>query len=195
MTLQASLEAIETNRLLLRQPAAADLAAIFEIHADPITNRFNPGGPMRSTQEAEALLQGWLAHWQAQGFGYWAIASREQPEQLLGFGGIMAKPSLGPTGLNLYFRFRPQAWGQGYASEMALAALALAFEQLYAPAVLAVVRPANMPSRKTLERIGMRLKGSLADVPGQPPSLLYEMSAAHYANTPHTLPLPTPFGA
>ncbi|MBB4842371.1 RimJ/RimL family protein N-acetyltransferase [Paucibacter oligotrophus] len=195
MTLQTPLAAIETSRLLLREPAAADLAAIFEIHADPITNRFNPGGPMRSVQEAEVLLQGWLAHWRAQGYGYWAIAARQQPEQLLGFGGIMAKPIEGQTGLNLYFRFRPQAWGQGYASEMALAALALAFEQLHAPAVLAVVRPANMPSRKTLERIGMRLKGSLADVPGQAPSLLYEMGARHYANTPHTLPMPTPFGA
>jgi len=195
MTLQESLAPIETMRLLLREPLASDLAALFEIHADPITNRFNPGGPMPSPEAAEALLQSWAAHWQAQGYGYWAIAAREQPEQLLGFGGIMAKPIDGQAGLNLYFRFRPQAWGQGYASEMSLAALALAFERLYAPAVLAVVRPANMPSRKTLERIGMRLKGSLADVPGQPPRLLYEMTAVHYANTPHTLPLPTPFGA
>lgn len=195
MTLHESLAPIETTRLLLRAPQASDLAALFEIHADPITHRFNPGGPLRSPEAAEALWQSWAAHWQAQGYGYWAIASREQPEQLLGFGGIMAKPIEGQTGLNLYFRFRPQAWGQGYASEMALAALALAFEQLYAPAVLAVVRPANMPSRKTLERIGLRLKGSLADVPGQAPSLLYEMTAAHYANTPHTLPMPTPFGA
>lgn len=196
--LEPLLATLDTARLTLRAPEASDLDAVFEVHADPITNRFNPAGALTSREAAQALLDGWQAHWQAQGFGYWAIALREQPEQLLGFGGIMAKPIEGHQSrldLNLYFRFRPQAWGQGYASEMAMAALALAFDQLRAPAVLAVVRPSNMPSRKTLERIGMRLKGALADVPGQAPSLLYEMSAEHYATVPKQVPPPTPFGA
>ncbi|QPF76749.1 GNAT family N-acetyltransferase [Roseateles sp. DAIF2] len=186
---------LETARLLLRMPRETDLDAIYELHADPVTNRFSPGGLLGSRAAAETLLQGWLAHWQVQGFGYWAIALREQPDELIGLGGIMSRPVAGQPGLYLYFRFRPQHWGQGYASEMAQAALALAFEQLQAGAVQAVVQPANTPSRKTLDRLGLLLKGSLADVPGQAPSLQYEITAARWAALPRTPTEPTPFGA
>lgn len=186
---------LETARLLLRAPREQDLDEIYGLHADPVTNRFSPGGPLHSAEAAAALLQGWLAHWQSQGFGYWVIAEREHPEQLLGCGGIMNRPIGGQPGLYLYFRFRPHAWGRGYASEMAQAALSQAFDILHAPAVQAVVQPANTPSRKTLERIGMLLKGSLADVPGQAPSLVYEITAARWATLPKTPPEPTPFGA
>lgn len=186
---------LETARLRLRAPGEADLDAVYALHADPVTNRFSPGGLLQSRAAAHELLQGWLAHWQAQGFGYWAIALRERPEELIGLGGIMSRPVAGQPGLYLYFRFQPQHWGQGYASEMAQAALALAFGPLEAGAVQAVVQPANTPSRKTLERTGLLLKGSLADVPGQAPSLHYEITAARWAALPRTPAEPTPFGA
>ena len=46
-----------------------------------------------------------------------------------------------------------------------------------------------------LERAGLRLKGSLANVPGQPADLLYEIASAHYAEMPRLPPQATPFGA
>lgn len=184
-----------TERLLLRAPQPADLAALYEIQSDPVSQRFSPSAMPGSREEVLQQLDDWLAHWQAHEFGYWAIALREQPEELLGFGGLMHRMLAGRSGLALYFRFRPQAWGQGYAAEMTQAALALAFEQLQAPAVGAVVQPANTPSRKTLQRAGLRLKGSLANVPGQPADLLYEIGADHYAEMPRLPPQATPFGA
>lgn len=184
-----------TERLALRMPLASDLEAMFELHADPVANRLSPSGPLHSREASQALLQTWLTHWQAQGFGYWAIALREQPEQVIGFGGVMNRTVGGIGGLHLYFRFRPQFWGRGLASEMALAALELAFERLQAPNVLGVVLPSNTPSRKTLERIGMLLKSAQADVPGQAPNLVYEMTAARFVGLPKTPPAPTPFGA
>lgn len=190
-----SFATLSTERLLLRAPTAADLDALYEVHADPATNRFSPNGQMHSHAQAQVLLQAWLAHWQHAGYGYWAIALRAQPELLLGFGGLMNKAIDERQGLSLYFRFHPHAWGQGYASEMALAALEQAFARLRAGRVMAVVPPANAPSRKTLERIGMRLTGAWADEPGQPPSLLYEISAEQYAGMPRIKPMPIPFGA
>ncbi len=184
-----------TSRLALRAPQSSDLEAMFELLADPVANRFSACGCLATREASEALLAGWLAHWQAEGFGYWAITSREQPEQVLGFGGVMRRTVDGVSNLYLYFRIRPQAWGQGLASEMAMAALSLALDTLHEPRVLAVVMPANMPSRKTLERIGLLLKSSLADVPGQPPSLVYEITAERFAALPKTQPAPTPFGA
>ncbi|MCV2360306.1 GNAT family N-acetyltransferase [Paucibacter sp. TC2R-5] len=191
----AAFGAAATSRLLLRPPRADDLEAVFELHADPVCTRCSASATLVGRDEAQVLLQGWLDHWQANGFGYWVISAREQPDVVLGFGGVMHKTVDGVNGPYLYFRFRPQAWGQGFASEMALKALSLSFDALQQAHVLAVVLPANTPSRKTLERLGMLLKSALADVPGQPPSLVYELSAARFAGLPKVQPQPTPFGA
>ncbi|WP_158080897.1 GNAT family N-acetyltransferase [Pelomonas sp. KK5] len=180
----------ETARLLLRAPTADDLEAVFALHADPIANRFSASGPMPTREASAELLESWLAHWREHGYGYWAIASREEPQRLIGFGGVMNRCVAGVKGLHLYFRFLPQAWGQGLASEMALAALELVFDTLHEASVLAVVLPQNTPSRKTLERIGMLLKTS-----SEGGSLVYEMTAERFAQIPRTPPAPTPFGA
>ena len=190
-----AIQPLETARLILRAPAPEDLEAVFELHADPVANRFSASGPMPTREASAELLDSWLAHWKMQGFGYWAIAAREQPAHVIGFGGVMSRTVGGVTGLHLYFRFRPQAWGQGLASEMAMSALEVAFQTLHASQVLAVVLPPNTPSRKTLERIGMLLKSSSAEVPGQTPSLVYEITAERFAELPKTPPPPTPFGA
>ena len=184
-----------TSRLLLRAPQAGDLDAVFELHADPICTRCSASATLGRRDEAQVLLQGWLDHWQTHGFGYWVISARAQPDVVIGFGGVMHKTAGGVSGLYLYFRFRPQAWGQGFASEMALKALTLSFSALQQAHVLAIVLPANTPSRKTLEHIGMLLKSALADVPGQAPSLVYELSAERFAGLPKVQPQPTPFGA
>ena len=47
---------VATERLLLRAPQAADLQAMFEIHADPIAHRFSPGAPMQRIDQAQQLL-------------------------------------------------------------------------------------------------------------------------------------------
>ena len=169
-----------TERLWLRAPQMADLAALHEFHADPATHRYNPAGCLSEPRDMEAELERWLLHWQHHGFGYWVACLRAQPHQVLGVGGIMRKRIDDQQAMNLHFRFRPQAWGQGYASETSCAALALAFEQLHEAEVLSVVRPANQPARRTLDRVGLRLIGAWGDVPGQAASLIYEMNEGCY---------------
>ena len=41
----------------LRAPRAEDLGALHALHADPVTNRFSPGGPLHSRAEAAVLQQ------------------------------------------------------------------------------------------------------------------------------------------
>lgn len=169
-----------TERLWLRAPQAQDLLALHEFHADPATHRYNPAGCLRELPEMQAELDRWLLHWQHHGFGYWLACRRDQPQQVLGVGGVMRKRIDDRQAMNLHFRFHPRAWGQGYAAETCCAALALAFEQLHEAEVLSVVRPANQPARRTLERAGLRLIGAWGDVPGQAASLIYEMNEACY---------------
>jgi RimJ/RimL family protein N-acetyltransferase len=169
-----------TQRLILRRPRAGDIDAVFAIHGDPETNRFNPAGPMQTLDQADTVLSGWRAHWDAQGFGYWAISAIDAPNHLIGFGGIVRKALDGRATLNLYFRFRPEAWSKGYASELASAALKLAFETLGEKEVVGIVRRDNAPSIKALQRTGLKLAGEIDDVPPREPSLIFAIAADDY---------------
>jgi len=165
------LDLLTSDRLILRAPGPNDLATLFAIHRDPHTNRHNPGGPMKSQEEALATLQTWLKHWQAYDFGYWAAARKETPETVIGFGGLRWRELEGERRPNLYFRFAPPAWRHGYATELGRAALQMAWTELVQPAVYATTRPDNLASIRTLERLGLKCRGELLDEYGT--SLLF----------------------
>lgn len=158
---------------LLRRPTLADLPAARRIHCDPRTNAFRPGGAP-TPQEVEGTLLLWLEHWDAHGFGYWAV-ERQEDGAVVGFGGVMHAQHGPHVGLNLYFRLGPEVWSQGLARLIGRAALEEAFVRRELPCVLGLVRPANLPSRRALERLGLRAFDTLDDVPGEALSLLYRI--------------------
>jgi ribosomal-protein-alanine N-acetyltransferase len=187
--------AMVTRRLVLRPPSEADLDILMALYADPAVNRFCAAATPHGRAATQTQLQAWLDHWQTRGFGHWAIAERDQPDTLIGFGGLMHRSVAGHAGLYLYYRITPQAWGRGLASEMALYAFSQAFEQRHEGAVVAAVLPNNAPTRKTLECLGMRLKGTLADGPGSAAALLYELSTERWASLPRPEPEAIAFAA
>jgi [ribosomal protein S5]-alanine N-acetyltransferase len=187
--------AMVTSRLVLRPPRDSDLDTLMALYADPAVTRFCAAATPQGRAATEDQLRGWIAHWQAHGFGCWAIAQRERPDTLIGFGGLMHRTIAGHPGLYLYYRISSQAWGRGLASEMALHAFAQAFEQRREGAVFAAVLPSNAPTRKTLECMGLRLKGTLADGPGSAAALLYELTAERWASMPRCEPEPVAFAA
>lgn len=164
-----------TAAFRLRRPALTDVDGAIAIHCDPATNVFKPGGAPTEAQVREYLPL-WLAHWDAHGFGYWTV-ERDDGE-IVGFGGIMQKAVGRHFGLNLYFRLRPDVWGSGLASRIGRESLREAFEVRDFDRVLGLVRPHNLPSRRALERLGMVQFDTVDDVPGEPLSLIYEITAA-----------------
>ncbi|MBI9050095.1 MAG: GNAT family N-acetyltransferase [Anaerolineaceae bacterium] len=171
----SDLQSCQTNRLLLQRPIDAHLPAVVAVHIDPETNRFNPSGPP-TAEVCKTLFSTWLAHWHDHGFGYWSVATLQQPDLIIGFGGIVLKKIAASEVLNLYFRFSPAAWGKGYATELGQAAIHSAFHVLDFAEVHALVRPDNLPSCAVLKRLGLQQIGEIDDVPGQPPSLLFNIS-------------------
>lgn len=181
MALSEAWGPMASGRLLLRAPVASDLEALHRIQSDPLTQRTRPQPTSR--EASLELLQSWQLHWQRWGYGCWAMSlGGDEGKDLLGFGGLMWQAVDGRQSLCLKLWLHPQSWGLGYATEVGELALQQAFQELHAPSVLALVRPTDLPTRRTLERLGMRLKGALADVPKQAPSLLFETTPAHRAH-------------
>lgn len=165
-----------TSRLILRPPHRDDLASVFAIHSDPATNQYNPAGPLTDISQAASMLDGWLSHWKDRGYGQWAIASREAPDSIIGFGGLSMRMYLDVERLNLGYRFAANSWGKGFATELSIAALEYGFDELGVQQIYAVVRPAHLASIRVLEKIGMQRVDPIDDVPGQAFSLVFQAS-------------------
>ncbi|ADO69558.1 GNAT family N-acetyltransferase [Stigmatella aurantiaca] len=150
-------ERVTTERLLLRAVHDSDVEAVFALHGDPETSRYSVSGPMRSLDAARKQLDVWLGDWSSRGIGYWGVERRDDPGVAVGFGGLRHKVIDGQQVLNLAYRFAPKAWGSGYATELARAALELAREHLPETPVVAVIHPENEASIRVATRLGMRL--------------------------------------
>lgn len=146
-----------TARLLLRPPTPADLEALVEVEADPRTNRHRPGGaPDRA--EVERHLAEVLRSWAEHGVGYWLA---EHEGAVVGTGGLRRAELHGQACWNLYYRFRPAAWGRGLAGELAEQAVLLASEQQCPLPVVARTRPANAAAQRVAERAGLERRPDL----------------------------------
>ncbi|GAB2778551.1 GNAT family N-acetyltransferase [Amycolatopsis magusensis] len=143
--------AIHTERLILRPLRLDDREAVVRIQSDPETNRFNPDPP--DVRQAGKQFEYWLSHWEEHGYGYFAVVEAATGE-VAGVGGVQSKEMHDEQLVNLYYRFRPQSWGKGYATEMARAAVEWAERALPDRPVVISVALVNEPSRRVAEKLG-----------------------------------------
>lgn len=172
--------ALTSTRLLLRPLAIGDADDLYRIYGDPDTNTFNPAGPYPSLHYAQQRLAAWMAEYERYGYGNWAIALRETPARIVGFAGITVRELEGALTHNLGYRFSPETWGKGIASEFCHFALGYAFTTLDLHEVTAVVRPAHLASQRVLEKAGMIKTATVNDVPDAAPSLVYRLTSLQW---------------
>ncbi|MEN7548715.1 GNAT family N-acetyltransferase [Rapidithrix thailandica] len=164
-----------TERLILKQPEHDDIDHFFEIYSDPETNLFNPLGPVSDRKIAARILNAMIEHWEKYKFGAWKIMEKSQPDVVIGFGGLNYRLYNEELKLNLGFRFGKQAWGKGYATELARKAIAFGFNEFNKKAIYGLVRPKNAASINVLEKCGLTPVAELDDVPGEEKSLIYKI--------------------
>lgn len=151
---------IGTERLILRNWKPSDLAPWAAMNADPEVMEHFPATLSRAEAEAVAhSLQSAIDH---QGWGFWAVERRDDGA-FLGFTGLKAVPERVPfaPAVEIGWRMARHAWGAGYASEAARAALAHGFEVLKLPRIVSFTATTNLRSQAVMERIGMTRRPDL----------------------------------
>lgn len=141
-----------TERLVLAAVSEADLADLHALSADARVWTHFPSGRHTDLATSQAQVESFAAAWVHDGLGYWTARLRSTGE-FVGVGGCMAK---GDLAWNLYYRFRPEAQGLGYAGELTQAAIHAAHEIDDRP-VVAYLLEHNVASRRTAERAGLSL--------------------------------------
>jgi ribosomal-protein-alanine N-acetyltransferase len=144
---------IETERLRLRIISRDDLDDLAALFADPDVVKYVGDGKPASREEAEKTVDSIIAHWQKHGFGRW-IATDKSSGRFLGFGGLR---SLSGTP-EVVYHLTKQSWGQGFATELARAALRFGFDERGFDRIVAIAKPPNIASIHVMEKLGMQFE-------------------------------------
>lgn len=146
---------IETPRLRLRPLTLDDTDALFAVWGDAETMKFYPPPCLR--EEVAALIEKQLQRYSADGTGLWALELKETGA-VIGDAGLLIQDVEGNAELEIAYHLRRDRWGNGFATEAALACRDFAFSELGKTRLISLVRPENVPSRRVAERVGMSIE-------------------------------------
>ena len=145
---------IRTERLWLRSWRDSDLEPFARLNADAEVMRYFTAPLAR--EESDEFAREIRAQIEAQGWGRWAV----EIVDVIPFAGFIGLSRPRFTAhftpcTEISWRLAADCWGHGYATEGALAALDFGFHELKVPEIVAFTTPANAPSRRVMDRIGM----------------------------------------
>lgn len=176
---------LETDRLVLRDWRAEDWPQFFACTNTPAVMRWL-GGVLddQSAAATRARVEGCRAR---NGFCFWVV-ERKDDREILGFCGLKRADAPGssvPGAVEIGWRLREDAWGQGYAREAASAVLDTAFDRFGADEVVALTVEGNAASWGLMKRLGMRHRTELgyADTRFEPPirdHIVYSIDRAEW---------------
>ena len=150
---------IDTGRLILRRFTLDDLRAFHQLCSRPEIIRYAQSTPLASLEEARAMMHAAPFHdYATYGYGRFACVWKESGE-VIGFSGVKYVPEIGDTELG--YRFLPEFWGLGLATEAGRASIEFARTDLHLGRLVAMVHPENVASANVLTKLGFAVEKQL----------------------------------
>jgi ribosomal-protein-alanine N-acetyltransferase len=146
---------VETARLRLRPFTLEDIDGLWRIASDPEVMRYIGDGVPFTREETLSNLTNIVNVSERRGYGRWALEKKEGGG-LIGYCGLACGSE--EVGVELVYLLARAEWGKGIVNEAAWASLRYGFESLGFDSIAAVTRPDNWPSRRVMERLGMKFE-------------------------------------
>ena len=152
---------LETDRLILRQPALDDFEPLCELMGDEVTTRFIGG--VQSPPIVWRSLCGIVGHWALRGYGFFSVIEKESGAWLGRIGPWFPhgwpQPEVG-------WSLNRASWGRGYATEAAAATMDYVFDELGWRDVIHLIHADNAASQAVAAKLGSRNSGEEVEVAG-----------------------------
>jgi ribosomal-protein-alanine N-acetyltransferase len=157
-----SMQAIQTERLTLREFREEDWKSAHDYASDPQVVRYMEWGP-NTEEESKNFIQRALANQNEQPRKNFTLAIiLKATNKLIGGCGIYVSNPANQEGYIGYVLNR-KFWRQGYATEAAQALLKFGFNQLKLHRIFATCDPENIASAHVMEKIGMQQEGHIRE--------------------------------
>jgi [ribosomal protein S5]-alanine N-acetyltransferase len=148
------LSSVTTERLFGRRPEPGDLEGYVRIFTDPRVDEDLWPADLRTSDKVAAILKGSIEHWDRWEFGPWTVLERSS-DRIVGRVGLEYTTKFGHPEVEVEWFIDPDAWGRGYATEMAQEAVRAAFTTLGLDELISYTTPDNTASRAVMEKLGM----------------------------------------
>ena len=147
---------LETERLLLRPVTLDDTPGFFTLDSDPEVHRYLGNQPVTTKDQSAMMIQGILDQYQRNGIGRLAIIEKKTGN-FVGWSGLKYEEAIRDFGYyDLGYRLIRSFWGQGYATEAAIASLKWGYEEQGYADIYAAADADNVASNRILTKLGTR---------------------------------------
>jgi len=160
----------QTQRLEHRAMTISDTEAFFSLNSNPEVMRYTGEPPLESIEAARDAIENY-PDFETVGYGRWACVLKET-NAMIGFCGLKYLTDL--DCVDVGFRFLPEYWGQGLATEACAASIAFGLNEIKLERIVALVLEDNPASIRVLEKCGMKNNGTISYDEFNP--LLYEVT-------------------
>jgi RimJ/RimL family protein N-acetyltransferase len=179
-------DAFSTKRLLMRRWAERDISPFSAMNADPRVMQFFPA--LMSYEESAALVTRIESQFNERGYGLWVV---EVDGEFAGFTGLNVTKFETPIGphVEIGWRLARWAWGKGYATEAANAAVKHGFEDYDLLEIFSFTTQTNVRSEAVMRRLGMQRRVDLDfDHPRTPDwwghrHIVYQLTSDEWRNS------------
>jgi [ribosomal protein S5]-alanine N-acetyltransferase len=146
---------LKTKRLLLRKFEMSDLEQLHrQVFSDAEVMHFGDGPQTR--EWTRQWIETSLENYKVRGFGPYAVMKKDSPE-LIGYCGLFLFPEIdGQAEVEIGYRLGRSTWGNGYATEAALAVRDFAQNDLHLHRLIALIDPGNRASIRVAKKLGMQ---------------------------------------
>ncbi|MFC3562615.1 GNAT family N-acetyltransferase [Pedobacter jamesrossensis] len=148
----------ETERFILRELLLTDVDGFFELDTNPEVHKYLGNKPVKNKDQIIDNINFIRTQYLSNGIGRWAIIDKKSNE-FIGWTGLKFITDETNNHKNYYdlgYRLIKKYWGQGIATETALASLTYAFEELNLNEVYAIADCENNGSNKILKNLGLK---------------------------------------
>ncbi|MFO1395185.1 MAG: GNAT family N-acetyltransferase [Steroidobacteraceae bacterium] len=150
---------IDTGRLRLRRFTEGDLEPFFALCSRPEIIRYAQARPLESLEQAlEYMRTVPFRDYAEIGYGRFACEWKATGE-VVGFSGIKYVPEIADNELG--YRFLPEYWGLGLATEAGRASIGFARDVLGLQRLVALVHPDNVASARVVTKLGFAVERQL----------------------------------
>jgi RimJ/RimL family protein N-acetyltransferase len=150
---------IDTARLVLRRFTLDDLDAFYRLGSHPEIIRYAQAAPLASREQALEFMKSAPFHdYATYGYGRFACVWKATGE-VIGFSGVKYVPEIEDTELG--YRFLPEYWGRGLATEAGEASIEFARSTLGLTRLVAMVHPDNVASARVVTKLGFAVERKL----------------------------------
>ena len=148
-----------TQRLILKEITQKDVEIIHQLHSIPEVDEFNTLGIPKNLEETRAIIQPDIKDQKKslRSRFCWKIILTEN-DKFIGLAGFFLRNDRFKMA-EFYYKFFPEFWGNGYATESAKAIINFGFTNYHLHRIEAGVATQNAASIRVLEKAGMTREG------------------------------------